>query len=283
MALGYQSLDRKFIAALFAVLSLSGPYAFSWDKSFCADPKNSQNALGFILSLNKANLLSTEHFKQQDSDVDSDDYYQMTEAEAASSYTEEQFKLWKIAKDLHFGRKIGLKDACTYIDLNAKFSSRHGSMTPEKWNIDQAEFLSVYSYTSNDFVAINPAIRKKTDNLKLLNALIETLDSALLKLPIFQGTVFRGVSLKPEIAKGLEVGSIFKDDAYLSTSTSMPYGGSYQFVIQSQTGREVFHLSPNPDEKEVLFPRRTQFKITKIYQKNATTFVEMTEQSQRGE
>ena len=59
------------------------------------------------------------------------------------------------------------------------------------------------------------------------------------------------------------VGSYHNSSAYLSASTqvydeSMPI----QYVIQSETGRDIRPYNPN--ESEILFPRNCSFFVTKV-------------------
>jgi hypothetical protein len=87
-------------------------------------------------------------------------------------------------------------------------------------------------------------------------------------MPVYKGTVYRSVSnqiMKDErdFESQLRVGTIYWDSAFMSTSCDKPYDESfkYQFVIKSKTGRDMRKY--NPDEREILFKRKTLFFIIK--------------------
>jgi len=270
-------VDRLFKWVFILLISLSAEAAFSWNQSYCSDPKSSKNAVGIAVNLYKMSLLSNEYYKEKMGEDFLADELQMPENQVAALYSEKQFKHWKIRKELHAGKALDTVSAFELFDLSAEFALNKLHSAKKIWNLNQVEFLALYSYTSNDFVIINPALRKKTENLQYLDPIVDHIDSGLDKLPVFKGTVLRGVRLKDQVSQKLKVGSLFKDPAYLSTSENQAFGGTYQFKIKSETGREVYHLSANPDEKEILFHRNTEFRITKISKENSTTYIEMTE------
>ncbi len=97
--------------------------------------------------------------------------------------------------------------------------------------------------------------------------LIRGIDTALSKLPTFEGTVYRSVrtdTLDDPIVFELQhtLGEIVLYDAYTSTSEEI-YDDTmeYQLVIKSKRGRDMRQY--NPLEKEILFMRGSQFLVTK--------------------
>ena len=101
-----------------------------------------------------------------------------------------------------------------------------------------------------------------------LSAFRDDLDLALKKLPAYKGITYRSVSDFgiPDIAEFLRAytpGETKEFPAYLSTGTKV-YDPDLpiQYVIQSQTGRDLQEY--NPTEFEILFQRGKKFLIQKV-------------------
>lgn len=123
------------------------------------------------------------------------------------------------------------------------------------------DYISSGSYKLNDPLRRGAALTP--EQIKLMN----NLDSALSKMPIYRGTVYRSLSDfeiddVASFISGHIVGSQKMYKAYLSTGTevydeSMPI----QYVIISKNGRDIRMF--NPEESEILFPRNTIFYVEK--------------------
>lgn len=134
--------------------------------------------------------------------------------------------------------------------------------------LTEDEEYALMDYLSSGSYKLNYPLRQglPLDNEQIM--LMSNLDSALNKLPVYQGTVYRSLD-DTEIENvnaflaSYAVGSYQKFPAYLSTSTEI-YDESMviQYVIQSKTGRDIRFYNPN--ESEILFPRNSGFFVTKV-------------------
>lgn len=245
-------------------------------RPYCINNEQKQTAKTFVVDFIKMQDLF-EAYKlanpENDESLDPSDL-EISDAEARTNYTKNQYKLWKISKELRLG-KSQESLVCDYINVLSSERNKYQPMPVSEFNLTLPEAMSIYAYTEDLFKIINPALRGKTNHLKQIAAVIKQLDLGLSKLPPYQGVVLRGVNLPKNMT--LKIGGTFSDPAYLSTSTSNPYGGTHQFIIHSKTGRQVEMFSPNPDEKEVLFKRNTPFKIIDIRNSNGVILVELAE------
>ena len=110
-------------------------------------------------------------------------------------------------------------------------------------------------------------------NLRLNNASAEQrefsrlLDRAMSKLPVYDGVVFRGVSLGPAqlaaVGQKYETGTVFGWRGFSSASIllSRVYGANVYFALRSANGRVLGRYSAAPSEQEVLFRRNSRFEV----------------------
>lgn len=115
--------------------------------------------------------------------------------------------------------------------------------------------------------------------------MVQELMEALSKLPVFKGVVYRAVDvpLAPsdylsqhydygfvnDFIKQWQPGSVVHDSAFVSASNLKTGAGDarnsvLQLQIKSKTGRNIQKYSHEPEEKEVLFPAGTNFRIISI-------------------
>jgi hypothetical protein len=124
------------------------------------------------------------------------------------------------------------------------------------------EMIALNEYTEQSFWAFNGDLRggnPSLDNLAQRDAMI----SGLAKLPDFHGQCHRGVSLPKDSDNLHRVNMTVSDLAFTSTSSSTDeaFAGTHQMVIESSHGKDISFLSSRPNEKEVLFPPGTQFRV----------------------
>lgn len=121
---------------------------------------------------------------------------------------------------------------------------------------------------SSDSYPLNAALRYGLELSDDQIRMAQDLDSALSKMPAYQGTVYR--SIDPSMITDLDgfwqrytPGSIVCEPAYTSTSTGI-YDDSMhiQMVIQSKTGRDIRAF--NKRESEILLERNTKFFVEKV-------------------
>lgn len=126
-------------------------------------------------------------------------------------------------------------------------------LRPASEPLTALDHAAIDDYTGNGYRDINSALRHDTDD-PTVQARVDATVKAVEKLSPFEGTVFRGTDLPADVAKRLDVGSTFSDDAFASASTKrdQAFMGNFQFTIQSRTGRDTAGLGVNPQEAEVL-------------------------------
>ena len=135
-------------------------------------------------------------------------------------------------------------------------------------DLSEAEQDAISRYTSSESYTLNEKLRSGEALTKQEQEWVKNLDSALDKLPSYQGTVYRSVSDMgiedvDAFVNAHHVGGVFSSPAYVSSGTVV-YDESFpiQYVIQSNNGKDLRVY--NPDESEILFGRNTGFRITKI-------------------
>ena len=134
---------------------------------------------------------------------------------------------------------------------------------------------SLLSYKSGDSYRINSKLWSGAPLDAQQQEIVSRLDSALTKLPKYEGTVYRnlgfddvgGADALAAFLAGHQVGDVVNYDAFTSTSTEAngyPIEGNHRvhLVIEGKNGRNVAGYGNNM-ESEVLFPRDTEFLITK--------------------
>lgn len=156
---------------------------------------------------------------------------------------------------------------------NAKFEEWKKRYVKEKAKeplepLTDAEQHAINSYISSSSYTWNDKLRWGKKFTKQEGQSIKALDSALKKMPKYEGTLYRSVSDFgiPDVEEFINShvpGQPRQFREYLSTS-EMVYDESFpiQYVIQSKNGRDIRTF--NHKEKEILFERNTWFVPTKI-------------------
>ena len=129
---------------------------------------------------------------------------------------------------------------------------------------------AIVSYKSGDSYALNGKLATGGELTELQRALRDHLDTALEKLPVYKGTVYRhydfdsfgGYDAMAEFLSMFEKGEATPMKSYLSAGTVRNEdrtNGEYtiDMVIQSETGRSLNGFGRNT-ENEVLLPRTTE-------------------------
>lgn len=150
----------------------------------------------------------------------------------------------------------GVKDGLTVATMGAiiKLTEK------EQWALN--EYISSGSYK------INAPLRSGESLSDEEKELIEYLDAALKKMPIYEGTVYRsitdfGIDDIDAFWADYVPGKTIRFPAYTSSGTEV-YDDSFpiQYVIKSKSGRDVRKF--NPEEFEILFPRDSEFWVVKV-------------------
>jgi hypothetical protein len=128
------------------------------------------------------------------------------------------------------------------------------------------DLLALADYTGLGSEDLNFALRSDAVDTSQL-ARIEAINTALTKLPAYDGPVFRGTDLPSEVIAQYQPGEVITEDAFLSTSTdpavarSPEFEGNVEFRILSSTGRDISSFSMVSDEQEVLFRVGAKFYV----------------------
>ena len=150
--------------------------------------------------------------------------------------------------------------------VREKFSLRDYGLTED-------EEHAIVSYKSGDSYALNGKLATGGKLTELQRSLRDHLDTALEKLPVYKGTVYRhydfdsfgGYDAMAEFLSMFEKGKPTPMKSYLSASTVRNEdrtNGEYtiDMVIQSETGRSLNGFGRNT-ENEVLLPRTVRLAV----------------------
>ena len=130
----------------------------------------------------------------------------------------------------------------------------------------------IHDYTGNGFY------KKLNENLygggKMTDmqlGIIDNVDNALRKLPEYEGTTWRGVTMEGKIGERFgeahQPGNVVAYNGYLSASDSAgaEFSGNYRLIIKSKTGRNIKKLSAmGESEAEVLYGRGSHFIVDRV-------------------
>lgn len=142
------------------------------------------------------------------------------------------------------------------------------------------KLIKKYCLTDEEVVAIS---LRTSEKLKQLQPFIDVLNSALNKLPNYEGDVFRQTNLNEKLLKLHKVGKVVTYTAFTSTYNKRRFAPNERnkvaIYIESFTGKEIPHVSNyKTAESEVLFKSDTKFQITKrLDQSDGTTILFMKE------
>ena len=145
-------------------------------------------------------------------------------------------------------------------------------------NCTKEEKSEVWEYTTDSYQDINRHLRKGKDLPEkfVKNKTIEHISSFLDKAPRFKGTTYRGLWFGyeedfEEFSKKSEVGNIFSDEGFMSTTfrrekaVNFSNGTNYSVVcvVEGKSGVPIELLSDMYTEQEVLFNKGTSFSVIK--------------------
>ena len=148
--------------------------------------------------------------------------------------------------------------------------------------LNNVEKSSLNRYISSDSYKINEKMYKNVPLNDDDSNFIKNLDSALDKIPKYEGIVNRSVFIENQEQLNRML-NVFNNkemqgswSSYLSSSKEIyDDNDNLRFIIKSKTGRDISMFNEN--EKEVLFKRNTKFKLIKVYSKDKKIFAELEE------
>ena len=154
------------------------------------------------------------------------------------------------------------------------------------FNLTDSEATLLFSYTDKTYHPMNQQLRfgKLTQSAigdqKVMNKNIRgieaTMNSALDKLPTYNGVVSRRSFVTHETMEKYKPGKIITEKGFVSSKAQArtkfkPVQGGHpdailgvEYIITSKTGRRISAMSRRPGEKEILFKSRTKFKVLEV-------------------
>ena len=188
------------------------------------------------------------------------------EAKALEKHLEELQKRWD---DALVGASRNLqRSRAEAADKVAESANEKAAV--RDYGLTEDEEHAIVSYKSGDSYALNGKLATGGKLTELQRSLRDHLDTALEKLPVYRGTVYRhydfdsfgGYEAMAEFLSMFEKGEATPMKSYLSASTVRNEdrtNGEYtvDMVIQSETGRSLNGFGRNT-ENEVLLPRTTE-------------------------
>ncbi|WP_218715845.1 ADP-ribosyltransferase [Nocardia sp. No.11] len=156
-----------------------------------------------------------------------------------------------------------------------------------KSKLSQKDIDAIGDYTEEDlgplgYKQLNAALREGNADATQ-QAKINDIDTALSKLPNYDGVVYRGTDLPADVIAKYKPGEVITEDAFVSTSrnSSGSFPGNVQFEIASKTGKDIEQYSRIPnaaDEAEVLFRPGSKFYVVDNYvDSSGKTIIKMAE------
>lgn len=140
----------------------------------------------------------------------------------------------------------------------------------EEYHLTDDEESAIISYKSGDSYTLNGKLTARAELTEYQRKLRDNLDTALEKLPVYRGEVYRhynfddfgGFEAMADFLNLFRKGMVANQRGYLSCSTVSNEdrtGGKYtvNMVIQSENGRKLTGFGRNT-ENEILLPRNTR-------------------------
>lgn len=143
---------------------------------------------------------------------------------------------------------------------------------------------AINKYLSFDSYLLNDSLRNGKPLTDIQSNIVEGLDSALLKIPTYNGNLSRSLEfpsqdLAKDFIKEFTIGEKTSFKEYISTTSGAklynPDGQVQIFIQNAKKGRNL--NSFNPEEAEVLYERNSSFKVMDIVEKNNKYFILMEE------
>ncbi|MCE7005718.1 ADP-ribosyltransferase domain-containing protein [Kibdelosporangium philippinense] len=133
--------------------------------------------------------------------------------------------------------------------------------------VPRDQLIALRGHTAHHtFDTVNNALRTNDiQTLRHYDGYIRTVNSALNHLPPYQGLVSRVINTQHPALRASQypMGAVITERGFLSTSQegASKFPGKVELRIHSLTGRDIAPISHRPNEREVLFPSGTQFKV----------------------
>ncbi|MDE5671459.1 MAG: minor capsid protein [Eubacterium sp.] len=144
----------------------------------------------------------------------------------------------------------------------------------KKYVLSDDEKYALHQYISSESYILNEKLRQGLPLTDDENNLIMNLDSALDKMPKYQGNLNRSLFFNNEddlnkFLKKHQVGNMVEYDEYISTTFGNVYNPDGQIQIYIANSKNGYDISLfNKGEKEVLYKRNNRFTVDNIIAKD---------------
>lgn len=192
--------------------------------------------------------------------------------------------------------KVRKRDRNIYSDYSDRIAEAKTLQPANGAKIPPEELAALRWYTESGYKDINKALRGQTNYQNILNERVSTVTAryvddakfataALNKMPVYQGTVYRGAKFAPDevqaIANRYKVGETIIEQGFTSTAAGAPANfwnsANIRYIINSRDGRDVQSVSGVRVEKEVLFRPYTKYQVLDKTTENGVTTIYLDE------
>jgi hypothetical protein len=140
-------------------------------------------------------------------------------------------------------------------------------------------------YSNYGYLTINRVLAREGSN-PMVEMFSHFIDEGLKEMPKNKKTIYRGVSVNNNSLNNFIIGNTISFKEYQSYSQNLSIAknallnrtqkGNNIIFVTKNVGRDISSIAANPDEKEVLIERNSQFKIDKIIKKKDYTYIYIT-------
>ncbi len=192
-------------------------------------------------------------------------------------YFDDEFSIGERAAKDENGKTYYVPANMKYSEWKQKFvvdGSRTDLQSTKIGNVLSLEEESALNkYISSDSYKINDLLRRKLELPEQYEKMKNNLDSALSKLKPYEGSAIRVLDitdkdLLEEFIKRNKIDEIIEFSEYLSFSDKNDYNndGNVFIYIKSKKAKDIRKF--NPEEREILYPRNSQFVVKDVYEHN---------------
>ena len=153
------------------------------------------------------------------------------------------------------------------------FNTAEALGAPELSKLSIGEAVAIYTYTSDDYWAMNGVnlgyyTAKSPQEAQQIKIKNDEAKKALAKLDNVPIVTKRGEKAWPGDDVQYVPGNVFTLNAFWSTGVGFAFEGVWQITIHGKTGKDVATMSNFPKEAEVLFPPGTTFRVISVDDSN---------------
>ena len=147
-------------------------------------------------------------------------------------------------------------------------------------DLSNDEQYAINSYTSSESYIINEALRNDYELDERLQKIIDNLDSALAKLPKYEGKLqtrslqFYDEDILKEFLENYYIGAEITNNQFISTTIGDIYNPDGQIQMLILNGKNGVDLTSfNKEEMEVLYQRGSTFKVINVKKSDGKTYI----------